>query len=245
MGIGFFKRAPNYDEIMNAASPVARASVDRGQDGIYRTGESVRMSVNTYRNSYTLRILHLVTVTSVQEEAFIRQFTENAAIWIGATDQGSEGIWRWITGETFDYSNFLYTQPDNWSENNEGAQNFALFWEQDGISGWEDGAGYALFPFVCEIDSAPGETDIPQATRIVSVDVTASATSVTVYCTEADAGASVFCAAYDGSGRLTGVEIKTATSGEQSYEFSFSTGSSIKVFVLDAQLRPLCGSGTG
>jgi uncharacterized repeat protein (TIGR02543 family) len=34
-------------------------------------------------------------------------------LWIGATDQIAEGLWTWITGEPFDFSNWAAGQPDN------------------------------------------------------------------------------------------------------------------------------------
>ncbi|MCE1200016.1 MAG: PKD domain-containing protein, partial [Marinilabiliales bacterium] len=40
---------------------------------------------------------YLATITSAVENAFIQQKTKGVG-WIGATDQGDEGNWRWVTG---------------------------------------------------------------------------------------------------------------------------------------------------
>lgn len=54
---------------------------------------------------------HLVTITSAEEQAFIRQKLEEDGLkrhhyWLGATDAENEGSWRWITGEPFSYNNW-------------------------------------------------------------------------------------------------------------------------------------------
>ena len=33
--------------------------------------------------------------------------------WLGATDVVQEGVWRWITGEAWTYSNWLPGEPNN------------------------------------------------------------------------------------------------------------------------------------
>jgi hypothetical protein len=54
---------------------------------------------------------HLATITSEGEEDFlINSFslnsTERTEIWLGGSDESSEGTWGWITGETWSYSNW-------------------------------------------------------------------------------------------------------------------------------------------
>ena len=77
---------------------------------------------------------------------------------------------------------------------------------------------------------------------IVSVEKTAEGTKAVVSCVQS--GAAVFCAAYDGGGRMTGVESQPVTAGQKIYSFSFGTGSAVKVFLLDAGFRPLCACET-
>ncbi len=59
---------------------------------------------------------YLVTITSKEEQNFI--FDKilrhiNKDVWAGATDKDVEGDWKWITGETFQYSNWRSGEPNN------------------------------------------------------------------------------------------------------------------------------------
>ena len=59
---------------------------------------------------------YLATITSQEEQDFIETLTENAArnyYWLGGTDEETEGIWKWITGETFTYNKWSKGNPNN------------------------------------------------------------------------------------------------------------------------------------
>jgi hypothetical protein len=58
---------------------------------------------------------YLATVTSQQEEDFIiSNFPEvyPQYVWLGASDEASEGNWKWITGETWDYTDWAIGEPN-------------------------------------------------------------------------------------------------------------------------------------
>lgn len=102
---------------------------------------------------------YLVTITSAEEQDFITSFAKeqnliNNRFWIGATDEVSEGKWKWVTGEKFDYSNWSNYQPDNTES---GGQDFAVYLTykrsyKEEAEKWDDinnGAENDVY-FICE-----------------------------------------------------------------------------------------------
>jgi hypothetical protein len=69
---------------------------------------------------------HLVTILSAEENAFvvsIAQFSSSFEdTWIGATDgkaggdRNGAGTYRWVTNETWGYSNWEQDQPDGYCD---------------------------------------------------------------------------------------------------------------------------------
>ena len=68
-------------------------------------------------------------------------------IWIGGTDEGSEGDWQWTSGQTWDGSVATWAlpvEPDNWGDLEHSLQlNLAN-------SLWYDGYGVRSLNFVCQ-----------------------------------------------------------------------------------------------
>ena len=100
---------------------------------------------------------HLVSIASADENEWVRQTfgTFNGAaqrIWIGATDQGSEGQWRWSDGSPFAFTNWNSGEPNN-------AGNTEHYAEMLGLQGtWNDMPNSGgSFPHVgiVKIGSAP------------------------------------------------------------------------------------------
>jgi hypothetical protein len=61
---------------------------------------------------------HLGTITSAQEHEFLRAnfsgYADGSLItWLGASDAAQEGVWRWVTGEVWDYTRWHPGEPSN------------------------------------------------------------------------------------------------------------------------------------
>lgn len=60
---------------------------------------------------------YLACITSAEEQEFISSLISGGTqtfYWIGATDEAEEGVWTWVSGEPFVYSNWASRQPDNY-----------------------------------------------------------------------------------------------------------------------------------
>jgi hypothetical protein len=77
---------------------------------------------------------HLATITSPEEWSYLAGQFGNSLLrlYLGASDQASEGVWEWVTGEPFRYTRWGSGQPDNAG----GLQHY-LWLHPDG-SGWDD-----------------------------------------------------------------------------------------------------------
>jgi hypothetical protein len=73
--------------------------------------------------------------------------------------------------------------------------------------------------------------------EIAAVETSPEGTRVTAY---AKPGTLLLCAAYDGSGRLLATEARTVAADQSVYPFDLTGGSSVKVFLVDGDFRPLC-----
>jgi thiol-disulfide isomerase/thioredoxin len=66
---------------------------------------------------------YLATATTAEENEFIyTQFGTEHVCWLGATDEGEEGTWKWITDEPWDYENWHPGEPSN----NDGTENYLV-----------------------------------------------------------------------------------------------------------------------
>lgn len=95
---------------------------------------------------------HLATITSADEQAILNNADGN--YWLGGTDNGSEGSWRWVTEEPWIYANWFEGEP-----NNEGEEHYLTTWDDHY---WNDLCedSYEQGGFICEWDNADSKSPI-------------------------------------------------------------------------------------
>ena len=77
---------------------------------------------------------HLATVIHAREwtdlKAVLGEQLNGKNLWLGGTDEGTEGSWRWITGEKWSFTNWRVNEPGNDSLGNGQGQveNYLMIW---------------------------------------------------------------------------------------------------------------------
>ncbi|MCH8310695.1 MAG: PD40 domain-containing protein, partial [Chloroflexi bacterium] len=107
---------------------------------------------------------HLVTINNARENLFVSNLARERGLgvyWIGLTDEGTEGTFRWITGEPLIYQNWASGEPNNDADNEHFVETGT-----DGDGRWNDRRGGKLWPFVIEYDEFGGTppTNVPSPT---------------------------------------------------------------------------------
>uniref|UniRef100_H2LFZ0 C-type lectin domain-containing protein n=2 Tax=Oryzias latipes TaxID=8090 RepID=H2LFZ0_ORYLA len=92
---------------------------------------------------------NLVSVHSVEEEAFVKMLIQNfdpaeAPTWIGLSDAQEEGGWLWSDGTKVDFQAWDLAQPDNQKIENCGHTNHGI------NKKWNDYPCTHTYSFVCK-----------------------------------------------------------------------------------------------
>ena len=101
---------------------------------------------------------HLAAITSQAEQDFLTaNFAVNEDIWIGLTDQATEGVFLWSSMEAVTYTAFFPGEPNDLG-GNERYVNMNL-----GSGLWNDNDGDSLFSGIIELSSNP----VPEPASII------------------------------------------------------------------------------
>lgn len=100
---------------------------------------------------------HLATSTSAEKNAFLANIAGSTRVWLGGTDYGTEGTWKWITGEAWSYTNWRSGEP-----NNTGGKEHWLGFNIGEVGVWSDEEYNVPFYYICEWDDDPCLTINPK-----------------------------------------------------------------------------------
>lgn len=101
------------------------------------------------RDACAARGAHLVTIDSAAENDFVFHRT-GGNTWLGATDEVLEGIWIWISGESWTYSNWDNGEPNNCGRNDCTPEHYLTY--SDRPPAWNDITDTEM-RFMCEWES--------------------------------------------------------------------------------------------
>jgi len=93
---------------------------------------------------------HLVIITDGKEEAFVNGLSAGRRLWIGCTNEGKQGDWKWVDGKKLTYADWCPGQPDNWKQE----EHWGQFFEWRGKYAWNDSNPNAnsAVGYICEWD---------------------------------------------------------------------------------------------
>lgn len=87
---------------------------------------------------------HLAVIDNADEQAFAQSLLSQSGGWVGASDEVSEGDWKWVTGKTV-----APAIKATWALNNlDDAEHSLAYWPPD--RKWMDGFSSHRYPFLCE-----------------------------------------------------------------------------------------------
>jgi len=109
------------------------------------------LTFNAAAGACRTRGASLVTIADEGEDTFVfdQLIASGMWPWLGGTDEGSEGSWRWVTGEPWSYAPWYPGEP-----NNQGGVEHYLAYFDTSTPLWNDVPDGPL-PYICEWEVCP------------------------------------------------------------------------------------------
>ncbi|NQZ27080.1 MAG: PEP-CTERM sorting domain-containing protein [Colwellia sp.] len=108
---------------------------------------------------------YLATITSQEEQDFIKALIGNTRAWIGASDAASEGNWIWMDGPerglALSYTFWAAGEPNNWSKGEDYA---AINWKSNGR--WNDWGTPASHQSVASVVEYNNSVAVPEPSSL-------------------------------------------------------------------------------
>ncbi len=92
---------------------------------------------------------HLATSTSAEKNAFLVSIA-SATSWLGGTEEDGVGLWKWVTGEEWSYTNWANGEPRDYADEIYVAMYKSASDKTDGT--WNDDTATNKLAYVCEWD---------------------------------------------------------------------------------------------
>ncbi len=113
---------------------------------------------------------HLAVISNDNENQALYSYVKSLgyrSVYFGYTDRVTEGVWKWVTGEDFNYTNWHKGEPNSQSS----YEDYAMFYSGFNDSSWNDGdferhSSLSSKRFICEWDA---EIEIPPEKYTVKV----------------------------------------------------------------------------
>jgi Ca2+-binding RTX toxin-like protein len=140
----------NYRGIIEIPTPLSIPITDLTNRQIFTLGDSIYLLTSAARNWGQAQVEaqsfqgNLVTINTPQEQTFLAGLFAGRDLWLGNSDAGVEGTFKWISGENTAYKNWEGGQPDN----SANFEDFAIMYRN---GSWYDEPGSRNYQGIIEI----------------------------------------------------------------------------------------------